>query len=116
MLQEAIHTSDTTTNVLNTLPRSVLQDWLQGVDALKAAAASTGHARDIANNPRLLRFLGVRCYELYCRLCFLVCSKNSGKRHPLLVSLQGQRVVAMQQDTVFAVLQAYFVGTQVVVI
>ena len=41
-LQEAIRTSDTDSNVSISLPRGVLQDWLQSVDALEAAANATG--------------------------------------------------------------------------
>ena len=64
VLQEAIHTSDAS-GVPIYLPRGVLQDWLQSVEALKAAATSTGHGTDIASNPRLLQLLRVRCIWLF---------------------------------------------------
>ena len=61
VLREAMNAGDTATNVSIALPQGVLQDWLQSVNALNAAATtSTGHATDIARNPRILRFLKVR--------------------------------------------------------
>ena len=59
VLQEGINTCDMDTNVSVTLPQGVLQDWLQSVDALNAAAISSEPSTDIANDPRLLRFLKV---------------------------------------------------------
>ena len=44
VLQEAIKVSDTASSTTITLPRGILQDWLQSIDALRAAEASTGHA------------------------------------------------------------------------
>ena len=62
LLEEAIHTSDTAEDVSVTLPRGVLQDWLQGIDALTTASTSTEHGTDIAHHPRLLQFLKVRYF------------------------------------------------------
>ena len=62
MLQEAIHTCDTAENASISLPQGVLQDWLQSVDALKAAT-SPGRGTDVARNPHLLRFLKVQCFS-----------------------------------------------------
>ena len=59
VLQEATNNCDTDTNVSVTLPRGVLQDWLQSVDALNAAAISSEPSTEIANDPRLLQFLKV---------------------------------------------------------
>lgn len=42
-----------------TLPRGVLQDWLQGIAALKSDASLAGHGTDIAYNARLMKFLKV---------------------------------------------------------
>ena len=60
VLQEAIHTSDETEDMRISLPRGVLQDWLQSVDALKSETGDP-NCPDIAQNPRILRFLTVRC-------------------------------------------------------
>ena len=60
VLQEAVNTSDVATNETITLPQGILQDWLQSIDALKAAAASTA-GTDIVHHPRLIHFLKVRC-------------------------------------------------------
>ena len=60
VLQEAIQASDTSDRVSITLPRGVLHDWLQCVDALKAAAATPGGGANLSRNPRLLHFLRVR--------------------------------------------------------
>ena len=73
VLQEALQTSDTGGSVSLLLPRGVLHNWLQGVEALQAAAASTGHGPDIARNPRLLQFLVVRCFIQYGFESILVC-------------------------------------------
>ena len=58
-LQEAIHTEEMGNFVSISLPPGVLQDWLQSVDALKAATATTGHGTGLSHNPRLLKFLKV---------------------------------------------------------
>lgn len=63
LLQEAIQTLDAASKVSIQLPRGVLQDWLQCIDALKAAATSTEHGMDIASNPRLLQFIKVRQFS-----------------------------------------------------
>ena len=62
VLQDALHSSDTAVILSISLPRGVLQDWLQSVDALTAAASPAGHGTDIAHHPRLLQFLRVRCF------------------------------------------------------
>ena len=49
------------------MPRGALQDWLQSVEALTAAAASPGHGMDLALHPRLLKLLTVRCFSLCAR-------------------------------------------------
>ena len=53
-LQEAIHTCDMAENASISLPQGVLQDCMQSIDALKAAAS--GHGMDIAHHSRLVRF------------------------------------------------------------
>ena len=60
MLQEAIRTGEGATTVAIALPQGVLQDWIQSVDALKAAATLTGNSTDVAHHPDLLKFLRVR--------------------------------------------------------
>ena len=59
MLQEAIRTGEGATTVAITLPQCVLQDWIQSVDALKAATTSTGNSTGFARHPDLLK-LGLR--------------------------------------------------------
>lgn len=111
-LQEAIHTSECGANVRITLPRGVLQDWLQSVEALKAAATSTGDSAGIAHNPHLLKFLRV-CFFCFCS-CerFLACHYNCGWQYSLLVLVQGQRVV-LQHHASIGVFHASVVGTYV---
>ena len=53
-------------------PQGALQDWLQSVDALKAAATSTGHGTDIALHPRLLHFVRSRFFSV----CSFLCAKR----------------------------------------
>ena len=97
MLQEAMHASDTAANVSITLPKGVLQDWLQSVDALKALTSSPAHHTDIANDPRLLRYLTVRCFACLCvRERRSVLAMNRGWQSSLLVLLQGQRELKEQ--------------------
>ena len=88
VLQEAIHASREDTNMFITLPRGILQDWLQSLDALKAAATSPGRGTDIAHNPRLVQFLKVKYYFLHGREWFLVWDRKCGCQHSLLVLLQ----------------------------
>ena len=65
VLQEALTMAmDTATGGSIKLPRGVLQDWLQSVDALKSEANSSGHGISIAHNPRLMQFLMVCCFAL----------------------------------------------------
>ena len=104
VLQEAIQTSETGTNVSTPLPRGYMQDWLQSVDALMAAATSTGHGTDIASNPRLLQFIRLRCSIVYGLGLFPVSLQNRSYRRQrsLLVLLQSQSVLT-PQDAVFVV-------------
>ena len=106
MLQEATNNCDTDTNVSVTLPRGVLQDWLQSVDALKAAADATGRDTDIANHPRLLKYLQVRCFSSCVRQWLFARVQNCGWQHSLLVLLQGHRAVKPQDD-VFSILHVF---------
>lgn len=53
VLQEALHASNTASDVSIRLPQGVLQDWLHSVHALKAAATPTEHGTDISHHPRL---------------------------------------------------------------
>ena len=59
-LHEAIHTIDSAQKASITMPRGTLQDWLQSVEALTAAATAT----DLAHHPRLLQLLKVRSLSL----------------------------------------------------
>ena len=104
-LQEAIRTSDTDSNVSISLPRGVLQDWLQSVDALEAAAHATGQGTDIVHHPRLLKYLRVRCFCVCVRQGLFACLQYSVMQLSLLVLLQGQRVVP-HHDSVCIVLHA----------
>ena len=63
LLQEAIQAETNASSVSISLPRGVLQDWLQSVDALKAASSSVQHGMEIAHHPRLLQLLKVRCFR-----------------------------------------------------
>ena len=63
-LQEAIHTIDSAQEVSITMPRGTLQDRLQSVEALTAAATATGRCTDLAHHPRLLQLLKVRSLSL----------------------------------------------------
>ena len=65
VLQEAIFASGMATNTFITLPQGVLQDWLQSFDALKGATTSPWKGTDISRDPRLLRFLNVRCFSVF---------------------------------------------------
>ena len=114
MLQEAIKTNDTASNVSITLPLPVLQDWLQSAEALKAAATATGHGVDIANHPRLLYFVRVRRFNPVGLEWFLVPARSCDWQHSLRALLQGQRVVT-QQDAVFLTLHASVVGKHITV-
>ena len=59
-LQDALNAAlNSAAGVYIYLPRGVLQDWLQSVDALKSDATSAEHSTDIAHNPRLMQFLKV---------------------------------------------------------
>ena len=63
-LQEAIHTVDSAQDVSITMPRGTVQDWLQSVHELTAAATATGRCTDLAHHPRLLQLLKVRSLSL----------------------------------------------------
>ena len=92
VLQEALQTCGTMTNESITLPRGVLQDWLQGVDALKDAADSELKSADIANNPRLLPFLRVRNFSLCARESFLLGDQHCLWQCSVLVPFPCKRV------------------------
>ena len=89
LLQEAIQAETNASSVSISLPRGVLQDWLQSVDALKAAPTSTGQGADIAGNPRLLQLL---------KVCTSVCVPVSASRSrgelcmPAFPTFEGKRI------------------------
>ena len=92
MLQEAIHACDTAADASISLPQGVLQDWLQSVYALEAAATSQGHGTDIARNTHLLRFVRVRFFSLHGLKQFFVRGNSCGWQYSCFSCCSGRVV------------------------